>query len=103
MINLTELTALIDLQERRINKLEIRILELLEQNRQLTAKCKRLDEYDDLVDVNSALVEALKAIEWVGARTRDYCPWCFRWSKDGHTKDCLRQHAIALAEGDKDG
>ena len=58
MINLTELNVLLDLQERKINEQEIRILELLEQNRQLKAKCKRLDEYDALVNVNAMLVEA---------------------------------------------
>ena len=37
-----------------------RILELLEQNRQLKSKCKRLDEYDDLVDENAQLLDALE-------------------------------------------
>ena len=86
MINLTELTVLNDLQE-------IRILELLEQNRQLKAKCKRLDEYDDLVDVNSAFVEALEAFK--------------RWQTIGDVYlpelTQLVSQALALAEGDKDG
>ena len=50
MTNLIELTK------------EVRILKLLEQKRELKAKRKRLDEYDDLVDVNAALVTILKEL-----------------------------------------
>ena len=41
------------------------------------------------------LLAALQKVEWVGAVTRDYCPWCKRWSGDGHEDDCQRQIAIA--------
>ena len=37
-----------------------RILELLEQNRQLKAKCKRLDKYDEVVNENDILLDALE-------------------------------------------
>ena len=38
---------------------DTRISKLLEQNRQLKAKCKRLDKYDEVVDENSILLDAL--------------------------------------------
>ena len=89
MTNLTELTVLNDLQE-------IRILELHEQNRQLKAKCERLDEYDDLVDVNATLVEALEdALKFIH-------PLSSFMGKESVTEKKVKA-ALALAEGDKDG
>ena len=40
---------------------DIRIMELLEQKRQLEARCKRLDEYDSVVDENAQLRAALES------------------------------------------
>ena len=80
MTNLTELTK------------EVRILELLEQKRQLKAKCARLDEYDDLVDVNAALVEALKAAPALPMKSNiDFWYGIY---------DAWRDKALALVEGE---
>ena len=88
----------IEMKERN-EKLEMRILELLEQNRQLKAKCKRLDEYDDLVDTNNLLLESLQAL---GVKPDGYC-FCLNQEQiyAGHTGECIMaQRAIAKAEGE---
>ena len=63
----------------------------------------------------AALVEALDAVEFVSITDQERCPWCGGIRPDypakklvesvgfivGHTKDCKRQQALALVEGDE--
>ena len=72
-------------------KEDTRILELLEQNRQLKSKCKRLDEYDDLVDTIDVLLDALRdALKFVHSLSSFM-------GKEGVTERKIKV-AIALAE-----
>jgi len=46
------------------------------------------------------LLEALQQVEWTNAIDGGViCPWCGNRQYDGHHQDCLRQAAIAKAEG----
>ena len=49
---------------------------------------------EHLTRENKKLVAALEKVEWVGAVTNDYCPWCMSWRSEGHV-DCKRQQALA--------
>ena len=71
-------------------------------------------------DINKQLLKACKYVEWVTdseqqTESTAYCPWCWgvepgQWHENfkaqvlevgiGHSEDCLRQAAIAAAEGE---
>ena len=53
-----------------------------------------------LVPPVMALVEALRAVEWVTAVDGgSVCPWCAARVDDGHEPDCSRQTALAALDG----
>ena len=60
------------------------------------------DEIDTLKKQNAALLDALKAVEWVWVQgaSIQFCPWCDNGKILGHARNCKRQQAIAKAEGD---
>ena len=75
-----------------VEQLEIRILSLLEQNHQLKAKCKRVDEYDKVVDLNNVLVDACTvALEFIH-------PFSSFMGKESRTEKKIKA-ALAKAEG----
>jgi hypothetical protein len=48
-----------------------------------------------------ALLEALKAVEWVPDEDTPgevYCPWCVQWQQHGHHETCPRQAALRMGE-----
>jgi len=54
---------------------------------------------------NAALVNALRAVEWLEAEdgwgvTRNYCPSCDSRHEDGHAPDCQLDKALRAAEPD---
>ena len=63
-------------------------------------KCRKLKQQ------NAALVEALEVVEWVKGYDPKgipaplyylYCPWC---KGIEHSSTCVREQALALAEGE---
>ena len=51
---------------------------------------------------NAALVVALEDVEWVWIQgaTVQFCPWCDNSKMIGHARNCKRQQALALVEGE---
>jgi len=53
---------------------------------------------------HAALVEALRAVEWVGLLMGDHtcemCPQCWSHKQGGHAPDCQLDKALRAAEGD---
>jgi len=73
-------------------------------------RCCGLDDMAFIVravNSHSALLAALKAVEWVRHgceyETNSWCPQCERTEHNGHAPDCLLAKAIAQAEGVNDG
>jgi hypothetical protein len=62
---------------------------------------KMSEELDRLRQQKAQLLEVVKAIEWKMGRSGWRCPWCGNLQEQGHAPDCLRQVAIAAAEGDR--
>ena len=100
--NLARLEAIrADKAERERDELRARVNELsvhLEMCADVdAAHCIEIVEQGEQI---MALLEALKAVEWVGAG--NYCPWCGKWQFThlGHADHCQRQAAIAAVEGE---
>ncbi len=49
---------------------------------------------EQLTRENKTVVATLELVEWVGAVTNDYCPWCMGWRSEGHVYNCPRQQAL---------
>jgi len=48
------------------------------------------------------LLKVLRQMEWLpddDIQGKLYCPWCGNYQESGHAGDCVRQAAIAKAEG----